>query len=158
MADIAHRDVIEYFKNRKQRFINSKGMELGLTAKMELWSCFSLRTHDDGPLAIDISTEDDNAAQFIEGFKLNTIREINDLGYVNAWIRYLNGEAEISVTPFELEAPLSFRIFKSKTIIYSLELHFYDEAYEHLTMREDFEKYISANQNRLQLAGENRHR
>jgi len=74
---------------------------------------------------------EDIVTEFIEGFKLKTTEAINDLDYTSAWMRYLNGDAEISVTPFELEATLTFRIIKRKTIIYSLDLHFYDEVYEH---------------------------
>jgi hypothetical protein len=73
-------------------------------------------------------------------------------------MRYLNGGAEISVTPMELEATLNFKINKRKTIIFSLELYYYDEVYEQLTMPEDFERYISSHENRLALAGENRHK
>jgi hypothetical protein len=73
-------------------------------------------------------------------------------------MRYLNGDAEISVTPLELEATLNFKINKRKTIIFSLELFFYDEVYEHLTIPEDFERYISSHENRLALAAENRHK
>ena len=73
-------------------------------------------------------------------------------------MRYLNGGAEISVTPCELEATLNFKINKRKTMIFSLELYFYDEVYEHLTIPEDFERYISSHANRLALAGENRYK
>jgi hypothetical protein len=73
-------------------------------------------------------------------------------------MRYLNGRAEISVTPLELGATLRFKINKRETIIFSLELYFYDEVYEQLTIPEDFERYISCHENRLALAGENRHK
>lgn len=73
-------------------------------------------------------------------------------------MRYLNGEAEIAVCPFELEAELKFKIINRKTIIFSLDLHFYDEVYEHLTLPEDFEKYITSRQKALDLAAENRYR
>ena len=158
MSDISQEDLFEYFKRRSNRFKNSKGMELGLTAGNEIWTYFSLCNHDHGPLAISISTGEDIAAEFIEGFKLKTTESINDLDYTSAWMRYLNGNAEISVTPIELEATLTFRIIHRKTIIYSLDLHFYDEVYEHLTLAEDFERYISSHENRLQLAGDNRYK
>ena len=158
MSNISQEEVLEYFKSRNNRFKNSKGMELGLTAGNEIWTDFSLCNHDYGPLAISIGTGEDIVAEFIEGFKLKTTETINDLDYTSAWMRYLNGNAEISVTPMELEATLTFRIINRKTIIYSLDLHFYDEVYEHLTLAEDFERYISSHENRLYLAGENRYK
>jgi hypothetical protein len=158
MSDITHEDLIEYFKSRKNRFKNSKGMELGMTAGNDFWTYFSLTNHEYGPLAISISTEEEYFSDFIELFRLKSTEDVNDLGYSNSWMRYLNGYAEISVTPYELEATLNFRIIKRKTIIYSLDLHFYDEAYEHLTMAEDFERYIAANENRLHLAAQNRYK
>jgi len=48
----------------------------------------------------------------------------------------------ITIKPIELEADISFKIVKFKTIIFSMDMHFYDEVYEHLTMPEDFQKYI----------------
>ena len=71
-------------------------------------------------------------------------------------MRYLNGNAMIHVTPFELEATLIFKIYKRKTIILSLDLHFYDELYEHLSLPEDFEEYIRKYDRRLQAAVDNR--
>jgi len=36
MTNISQEDLFEYFKNRNNRFKNSKGMELGLTAGNEI--------------------------------------------------------------------------------------------------------------------------
>ena len=62
------------------------------------------------------------------------------------------------VTPLELDATLRFKINKRKTMVFSLELYFYDEVYEQLAIPEDFERYISSHENRLALAGENRYK
>ena len=158
MADIPNEDIITYFESRNNRFKNSAGMEFGKADGNMLWTFFSLSNHDHGPDAFDISTEGDTADEFIAGFKLNKIEDIDQLGYTESWMPYLNGEAEISVTPWELEATLKFKINKRKTIIFSLELYFYDEVYEHLSIPEDFERYISSHENRLALAGENRYK
>lgn len=158
MTGIQNEDILTYFESRNNRFKNSGGMEFGLADGNMLWTFFSLSNHDHGPNAIDISTEGDSADEFITGFKLNKIEDIDHLGYTESWMRYLNGEAEISVTPLELEATLSFKISKRKTIIFSLELHFYDEVYEQLTILEDFERYISCHENRLGIAGQNRYK
>lgn len=73
-------------------------------------------------------------------------------------MRYLNGGAEINITPFELEATLVFKIAKQKTIVTSLDLHFYDEVYEHLSIPEDFEDYLTSHENRLYVAQQNRYK
>ncbi|MCW3090486.1 MAG: hypothetical protein JWP81_1555 [Ferruginibacter sp.] len=158
MTDISPEEILEYFKSKNNRFKNSKGMELGLTAAGELWTSFYLCNHNHGPLAFSIHSEDESPTEFIEQFKLKAIEEINNLDYTSSWMRYLNGEAEINVIPFELEATLGFKIVKRKTIVFSLDLHFYDEVYEHLTLPEDFEKYISLHENRLGIAQQNRYK
>jgi hypothetical protein len=158
MAGIRNLDIITYFESRNNRFKNSAGMEFGKADGNMLWRFFSLSNHDHGPYAFDISTEGDTVDEFIAGFKLNKIEDIDQLGYNQSWMRYLNGGAEISVTPWELEATLNFKINKHKTLIFSLELYFYDEVYEHLSIPEDFERYISSHENRLALAGENRYK
>lgn len=158
MAAISTQDIIQYFKNRVNRFKNSKGMELGLTAAEELWTAFYLCNHNHGPLAISIHTEDDSLSEFTEQFKLKGLEDIDHLDYTSSWMRYLNGGAEINITPFELEATLVFKIVKRKTIISSLDLHFYDEVYEPLTIPEDFENYLTSHENRLNIAQQNKYK
>jgi hypothetical protein len=158
MSNISQEDLFAYFKSRNNRYKNPKGMELGLTAGNDFWTYFSLCNHDYGPLAISISTGEDDFIDFTKQFRIKSMDDIDELGYSNSWMRHLNGNAEISVTPFELEATINFRIIRRKTIIYSLDLHFYDEVYEQLTLAEDFERYISTNNNRLYLAGQNRYK
>jgi hypothetical protein len=158
MENISEQAVLNYFKARNNRFCNTLGMEFGLGNVNDIWTEFNLSNYEHGPLAIDISTEGDGPYEFIEGFKLKKIEDVNQLGYTNSWMRYLNGYAEISVTPMELEATLRFKIVRRKTIVFSLDLHFYDEVYEHLTMPEDFENYISTHERRLQAANENRYK
>lgn len=158
MEDLLMGEVVNYFNSRNNRFKNSAGMELGLVDGNVIWTYFSLINHDYGPNAICISTEGDGPYDFISGFNLKKAEDIDHLDYNSSWIRYLNRAAEISVTPWDLEATLNFRICNRKTMIFSRELHFYDEVYEHLTMPEDFEEYISSNENRLDLAAQNRYK
>lgn len=158
MVNISEEELVGYFKARNSRYKNSKGMELGLTESNEFWTYFSVCNHDYGPLAISISTDEDYYLDFIDLFKLNSIEAIDELGYTNSWMRYLNGEAEMHVNPLEIEATLTFRILGRKTIVYSLDLHYYDEVYEHLTLPEDFEGYVSSNENKLHFAAENRYK
>ncbi len=158
MTTISNDDLLQYFNIRQNRFTNSNGMMLGLTTANDLWTHLSLSNHDDGPLAMNITTEQDSPDEFLTGFRIKSLEDIQTLGYTNSWMRYLNGYAEVDITPLELEARLAFKIFKGKTIIYSLDLHFYDEVYEHLTMTEDFERYIDTHSNRLNAAEANRYK
>lgn len=150
--------LVEFLRGKNNRFKNAKGMEMGITAGNELWTYFCLTNHNYGPLAMSITTDEDDVHDFINLFRLTSLNDIHELEYNHAWIRYLNGYAEIDATPFDLEATLTFRISRRKTLVYSLELHYYDEVYEHLTMAEDFERYIATHENRLLFTGENRHK
>jgi hypothetical protein len=158
MSTVFEEEVLKYFENRDNRFENSTGMVFGIAEKRSIWTSCRLSDENDDSLTIDISTEEDSPIGFIEEFQLKTIRDIDNLGYYNSWMRYLNGNAVISVTPMELEASLGFRIVKQKTIVFSIELHFYDEVYEHLTMPEDFVGYISNKTRMLNRAAENRYK
>lgn len=152
------KDLVAFLRGRNSRFKNEKGMEMGINEGDELWTYFCLCNHDRGPLAMSITTEEDNIGDFINLFRLNSLKDIHELEYKHSWIRYLNGHAEIEATQYELEATLTFRILGRKTLVYSLELHYYDEVYEHLTLAEDFEKYIATHKSRLSLAAENRYK
>src|SRR5690554_2100940 len=58
-------------------------------------------------------TEEDNLAEFIKGFRINNIDDLEDLGYNDIWIRYLNRQADMEVTELEIEeTPISFRLHK----------------------------------------------
>lgn len=156
MEGVSEKDLLSYFTSRGNGFLNSEGMLFGIGQVNDIWTEFNLCNYDHGPLAIDIGTEYDIPLEFISGFQLQSLEKIDKLGYNNSWMRYLNGEALIRVTPLELEATLVFKIVKRKTIIFSIDLHFYDEVYEHLTLPEDFEQYISKYDRRLQAAVDNR--
>jgi hypothetical protein len=54
-------------------------MEFGKADGNVLWTFFSLSNHDYGPNAFDISTEGDAADEFIAGFKLNKIEDVDHL-------------------------------------------------------------------------------
>jgi len=143
--------------------INSEGMEIRWSEEWGVLTLLSFYGRDEGPfhvapIEMSISTSEESLDDFIEGFKIQKIEDIDQLGYTNSWMRYLNGQAEISATPMELEATITFRLYKSRTIISSLELHFYDETSKHLTLPEDFLKYIFENERSLQAAIENRYK
>lgn len=79
-------------------------------------------------------------------------------GYNHLWMHYLNGQAVATVNPLWLEAEIELKIVRNKTVISSLDLHFYDEVYEHLTMLEDWERYVKEKTSWLQLAADNRYK
>lgn len=45
-----------------------------------------------------------------------------------------------------------------KTLVFSLELHFYDEVNGHLTLPEDFADYFLKNETKLYVAAGNRYK
>lgn len=156
--DVSAQELLLYFQRNSNCFKNPLEMEMSCSMKKTLWTYFKLCDYNEGPLKIEIYTEDDCPLDFLNGFRIEKIKDIDELSYNNSWMRYLNSDAEIIVSPLELQASLSFKIFREKTTIYSMELHFYDEIYTHLTLPEDFEKYINHNESNLFIACENRYR
>ena len=147
--------VIQYIKSRNNSFKNAQGMEIDLTPENKLWTCLHSSSMLTESMATSISTEEDAISDFIRLFNLRSVEDIEELGYNQAWIRYLNGSASIDVVPLELDgATITFRIYKSKTIVYSTDLYYYDEVYKHLTLPEDFDEYVTKYTNRLLIAWE----
>jgi hypothetical protein len=158
MTFISKQELDDYFSSPGNNLINSQGMQLRWFDK---WGAFtSLVLADILPDSYDVSitTCEEGLDDFIAGFGIETAKDIDNLGDKQVWSRYLNGQAEIQVTPMELEAAFSFRIYKSRTTISSLDLHFYDECYQHLSLPEEFLKYFTDNQSRLFAAVANRYR
>jgi hypothetical protein len=96
--------------------------------------------------SFSLYTEGESLHEFLDGYKMENLADLEELGYKHIWKRYLNREADMEVTQMEFdEAPLNFRLHKMKTLVFSTSLHFYDEVYEHLTLPEDFISYFSKN-------------
>lgn len=158
MTNISTEAVLEFFAKKNNRFMNSEGMEFGWSDEAGIWTYLTVSDYETSPFKVSISTEEDDIAAFIAGFKLQKIEEIDELDYTNSWVRYVNGYAEIIINPMELEADLSFKICRWKTIVFSLDLHFYDEVNGHLTMLEDFHAYLAKNERKLREVNSNRYR
>jgi hypothetical protein len=78
--------------------------------------------------------------------------DLEDLGYNDVWVRYLNREADMEVTELEIEeTPISFRLHKRRTLVFCTTSHYYDEV-----LPEDFIHYFQKNKNKLQVAMANR--
>ena len=85
--------------------------------------------------------------------------DLENLGYNDIWIRYLNREADMEVTELEIEeTPINFRLHKTRTLVFCTASHYYDEVYKHLTLPEGFIHYFFENQDKLQVAIANRYR
>ena len=160
MPLISRDQLADYFGRRNNRFTNSLGMEIQWHETSGAYTSFTLPMPDviPPPYEIQIITTEEGLDDFIEGFRIEDTKDIDKLGYNNSWIRYLNGQAEVEVAAMELEAAFSFRIYKSRTTITSLDLHFYDECYHHLTLPEEFLKYLNDNEGRLFAAMANRYK
>ena len=158
MDSLSEKDLSIFFERNDNHYVNSAGMQIGLSGDYGIWTILEVSNHENTSIAVTISTEEDSLQEFIVGFKIEGWRDIDQLDYNSSWMRYLNGASTITVNPIYLDADISFKIVKSKTIIFSLDMHFYDEAYEHLVMPEDFRKYIEEHEGRLWAANENRYR
>ncbi|NJN27481.1 MAG: hypothetical protein HC819_16660 [Cyclobacteriaceae bacterium] len=158
MDYLSEKDLSLFFEQNNNLYTNSTGMQIGLLAEWGVWTLLEVSNHENSSMAVHISTEEDSLQDFIVGFRIEGWRDIDQLDYNSSWMRYLNGSATITVNPMELEADISFKIVKSKTIIFSMDMHFYDEYNKHLSMPDDFRKYIEEHERRLWAANENRYR
>ncbi len=158
MDYLSEKDMTTFFERNNNHYVNSVGMRIGHSEKSGVWTLLELATQEKSEGSVSISTEEESLHEFIVGFKIETWRDIDQLDYNQSWMRYLNGDATITLSLWEFDADISFKIAKSKTIIFSMDLHFYDEAYEHLTLPEDFQRYVSEHQRRLRAAVDNRFR
>jgi hypothetical protein len=158
MLFVPREELSAHFTYNGNRFSNSEGMKITWLEEWGVSTLLSFYGREEVPFHMCISTSEESLDDFIKGFGIQKIDDIDHLGYTNSWMRYLNGCAEIDVTSIELEATLTFRLYKSRTLISSLDLHFYDEASKHLTLPEDFLKYILENEQPLQAANENRYK
>lgn len=150
MQLLSKEDFLTYLKLNDFHLANSTGMKI-MYLNDALFTYFDFYLPGkENFFDFNISTDEDSLDNFIQEFKIHSIEDINTLGYNNSWIRYLNSKAEIGMNIIELEATISFRLYKMKTIVFSLDLHFYDEVNEHLTLAEDFIKYYYNNEKRLQ--------
>jgi hypothetical protein len=158
MNYLSEKDMTTFFERNNNHYVNSVGMRIGFSEKSGVWTLLELASLEESEGSVSISTEEESLQEFIVDFKIETWRNIDQLDYNQSWIRYLDGDATITYTLPEFEADISFKIVKSKTIIFSMDLHFYDEMYEHLTIPEDFQRYISEHERRLRAAVDNRYR
>ncbi len=151
-------DLATFFRRNNNHQVNTAGMEIGYSEQWDVYANLEVCNYEHGSFKVSIHTQEDTLRDFILGFQIKSRGDIDRLDYRHSWMRYLNQAAMIAYNPIDLQADICFRLFKSKTIIFSFDLHFYDEEYEHLTVPDEFIDYIGDNYSRLQEAGRNRHK
>ncbi len=157
MENISIDALQEYLSKQSKVFTTSNGLTIGQLEE-GIYSSYKYSDEEIG-FEYELFTDFDGFCEFIEHYRLESLGKIKELGYRDIWIRYLNRESEIQVTQSDMqEGPLTFRLYKSKTMIYSRELHFYDEVNRHLTIPEDFFDYFLHNEKKLQVAMGNMYR
>ncbi len=161
---ITPEELTSYFAFRNNRFTNEKGMSFerhekkGIFTNSDFPDINAETIIDEDSIALTIYTSWDSDEEFIILFRLENLADIENLSYINSWMRYLNSYAEITAQIIDLEIDLHFRILEEKTIIFSPDLHFYDEEFKHLTLRGDFENYIKNNTWKLEEAATHQYR
>lgn len=157
MAFIRREELSAFLAVHDNRFINVAGMEIAFYEESGIGSSLKFYEEEEnlsGPVEMSIHTSEESLDDFISGYELKDIGDMYMLDYGHSWRRYLNGYAEIAVEHQIIEASLIFRLYKSRTLVTSLEMHFYDEVSGHLTMPEEFLDYLVKHERSLQAANE----
>ena len=154
---ITTQELDTYFKVRDNNFTNDQGMHFirnshGIFTYAGLPDILQDEDLHEHSFQIGIETNGDTEEEFIILFRLEDLAGIGQLSYNNSWMRYLNSYAEVTIEVLNLEIDVHFMLQHHKTMIFSPELHFYDEVTEHLTLPEDFEKYLIKNMWKLHEA------
>lgn len=94
-------------------------------------------------IMIDLIVDFKNAEEFIDRASIMTVDDLYRMKYSIFWSQYMQGLGYISCMLQLLNnADLCFRIEKSLTIIYSTDVHYYDEVEKAMTLPEHFINYI----------------
>lgn len=157
MSNISVEELAQYLSSKKPGYKTKNGLSIYF---IDNWvSTVYYFEVEELEFSFSLFTEEESLHDFIEGFRIQSIKDFEELGYKNSWIRYLNREADTEVTQMELEeAPLNFRLHGKKTMVFSTSLHFYDEVNKHLVLPKDFITYFFGNQAKLNVAIANRYK
>lgn len=155
MSNISAEALAQYLASKSPIFHTSNGLSIYVNGKLISTEYkFEVEQKD---FSFCLFTEEDNLTEFIEGFRIKDMDDLEELGYNDIWIRYLNREADMEVIEWEIEeTPINFRLHKMRTLVFCTASHYYDEVYEHLTLPEDFIGYFHKNKNKLYVAFANR--
>ena len=155
MSNISTEALAQYLASKDSLFQTSNGLSIYVNVdQISTEYKFEVGQED---FSFCLFTEEDNLTEFIAGFRIKDMDDLEELGYNDIWIRYLNREADMEVTELEIEEmPISFRLHKMRTLVFCTASHYYDEVYKHLTLPEDFIGYFHKNKNKLYVAFANR--
>jgi hypothetical protein len=156
MPYLSAEELGRYLTTKSPIFQTSKGLSIYVNGNA-ISTQYKFEVEHDEDFSFCMFTEQDSHMEFIEGFRIKNMGDLEKLGYNNVWIRYLNRQAEMEVTKMENEEiPISFRLYKMKTLVFCAAAHYYDEVYEHLTLPEDFIGYFQKSKKKLLVAMNNR--
>jgi len=147
--------LLDLFEQQGRSIKFQTGLALDLYKKDQVMAGLGLKANDDW-YQITLLTDYVAADQFITHYQLKSPEEIWQIDSGGLWLRYLSGNACVCMEIFELEAEICFRLVNGMTMVYSRDLHYYDEVYSTLSMVHQFEKYAEENRNRLESATERR--
>nr|MBI1228539.1 hypothetical protein [Cytophagales bacterium] len=157
MSTISAEALGQYLSSRKPGIPTRNGLSTFLVGK-SISSEYRFEV-EELDFSFCLFSEDESLDEFIEGYRIKSTDDFEELGYKNIWIRYLNREADMEVTELEIEEmPINFRLHKMRTLVFCTAAHYYDEVYTHLTLPEDFIRYFFENQDKLQVAFSNRYK
>lgn len=158
MPYLSAEELGQYLTTKKPIFQTSNGLFIYVNGNV-ISTQYKFEVEQDEDFSFCMFTEQDSPMEFIEGFGIKNRDDLEELGYNNIWIRYLNREADMEVTEMEMEEmPICFRLHKMRTLVFCASSHYYDEVYEHLTLPEDFIGYFHKNKKKLWVAWDNRFR
>ena len=146
------KELQSFFKQNLQTYTTKHKIELEIANGTGITTASGLSYEPDKGYKGLLLTDPVELDQFIIAYKLKTTKDLEKIMQGMLWIRYLIGKAEVSYEVPELEAALTFRVVKSKMIIYCHALHYFDESEVLFTMEHYFENYISQNREKLEEA------
>ena len=133
------------------------GICFRLESPGQLTAMAVLKTDNNTGFRAELHTDKINLLDFIANHTINDLRKLNGMKGSDLWYYFVKGQAHIGIQSFELDdAEICFRIIDEMTMVYSRDLHFFDEVYEPLTMLEHFEEYLQRNSRMIGFAMERR--
>src|SRR5690606_11417367 len=99
MSNISAEELAQHLSSKSPIFQTTNGLSIYVNGNhISTEYKFKVGQED---FSFCLFTEEDNLTEFIEGFRIKNIDDLEDLGYNDIWIRYLNREADMEVTELE---------------------------------------------------------
>ncbi len=131
-----------FFQSHNNRYKGASGLIYQLI-KPRIYTSLESPLQEQA-LMYQISTTDCSLDTFISKFQITCLEQLDQLDYLQLWMRYLNSKAFVTAWTEDMDDcdALDFEIRHGTTRIYSASLHYYDEVSTHLTLPEDFAEYF----------------